>query len=132
MSLAIAGNLLISVAFNITKHAHNLNAARAVPLPYVRVPLWWCGFATTLVGELGNFAAYGFAEASVIVPLGATTVLANAFIAALVLGEGLRHSSGQDVGGRLNVRIDHSSGQLPEGHERGGLLALKRGNLRFI
>ena len=90
MSLAIAGNLLISVAFNITKHAHNLNAARAVPLPYVRVPLWWCGFATTLVGELGNFAAYGFAEASVIVPLGATTVLANAFIAALVLGEGLR------------------------------------------
>ena len=35
MSLAIAGNLLISVAFNITKHAHNLNAARAVPL---RVP----------------------------------------------------------------------------------------------
>ena len=49
-----------------------------------------------------------------------------------VLGEGLRHSSGQDVGGRLNVRIDHSSGQLPEGHERGGLLALKRGNLRFI
>ena len=61
-----------------------------MPLPYVRVPIWWCGFATTLVGELGNFAAYGFAEASVIVPLGATTVLANAFIAALVLGEGLR------------------------------------------
>ena len=49
-----------------------------------------------------------------------------------VLGEGLRHSSGQDVGGRLNVRLDHSSGQLPEGHEKGGLLALKRGNLRFI
>ena len=74
----------------ITKHVHNLNKELPQPKPYAQIPLWWVGFALTLVGEFGNFAAYGFAEASVIAPLGAVTVLANAFIAAFVLGEGLR------------------------------------------
>ena len=45
----------------------------------------WAGLAATVVGETGNFAAYGFAGASLIAPLGAVSVLANAFIAALVL-----------------------------------------------
>lgn len=67
--LAVGGNLLVSVALNLTKHAHNVNQKRSVPLPYVRLPIWWCGFAATLLGELGNFAAYGFTEASVIAPL---------------------------------------------------------------
>eukprot|EP00315_Gephyrocapsa_oceanica_P041226 CAMPEP_0185480408 /NCGR_PEP_ID=MMETSP1366-20130426/6236_1 /TAXON_ID=38817 /ORGANISM="Gephyrocapsa oceanica, Strain RCC1303" /LENGTH=377 /DNA_ID=CAMNT_0028087955 /DNA_START=21 /DNA_END=1154 /DNA_ORIENTATION=+ len=88
--LALSGNLLVSVALNITKHAHNLNQRAATPQPYVKLPLWWTGFVSTIVGELGNFAAYGFADASVIAPLGAISVLSNAFIAALVLGEGLR------------------------------------------
>ena len=88
--LALSGNLLVSVALNITKHAHNLNQRAAKPQPYVKLPLWWTGFVSTIVGELGNFAAYGFADASVIAPLGAISVLSNAFIAALVLGEGLR------------------------------------------
>ena len=90
IALAVGGNLLVSVALNLTKHAHNVNRARASPLPYVKLPLWWVGFCATLVGELGNFAAYGFAEASIIAPLGAVSVLANAFIASLLLGEGLR------------------------------------------
>ena len=55
--LAVGGNLLVSVALNLTKHAHNVNQKRSVPLPYVRLPIWWCGFAATLLGELGNFAA---------------------------------------------------------------------------
>ena len=67
--LAVGGNLLVSVALNLTKHAHNVNQKRSVPLPYIRLPIWWCGFAATLLGELGNFAAYGFTEASVIAPL---------------------------------------------------------------
>ena len=47
--------------------------------------------------ELGDAAVFStwstqscFADASVIAPLGAISVLSNAFIAALVLGEGLR------------------------------------------
>mmetsp|Transcript_39929 Transcript_39929/g.93252 ORF Transcript_39929/g.93252 Transcript_39929/m.93252 type:complete len:415 (-) Transcript_39929:76-1320(-) len=92
VTLAVGGNLLIAVALNLTKHAHNLNQRSRVPRPYVHLPLWWLGCATTLTGELGNFAAYGFAEASVVAPLGAVCVLGNAFIAALLLGEGLRLS----------------------------------------
>ncbi len=90
ITLALAGNLLVSIALNLTKHAHNINQASAAPKPYVHMPLWWLGFATTLLGEMGNFAAYGFTEASVIAPLGAVSVLSNCFIASLVLGEGLR------------------------------------------
>ena len=90
IALAVGGNLLVSIALNLTKHAHNVNQQRAVPLPYIRLPIWWCGFAATLLGELGNFAAYCFTEASVIAPLGAVSVLANAFIASLALGEGFR------------------------------------------
>lgn len=85
--LAIIGNLIISAALNLTKYAHNMNQGEK---PYTSLPLWWCGLACTILGEIGNFAAYGFAEASLVAPLGAVSVLANAFIAALVLGEGLR------------------------------------------
>lgn len=88
--LAIGGNLLVSVALNLTKHAHNMNQRSAFPKPYVQLSLWWLGFIATIVGEMGNFAAYGFAPASLIAPLGAVSVLSNAFIAALVLREGFR------------------------------------------
>jgi len=36
---------------------------------------WWIGFAIMAFGELCNFAAYGFAPASVVTPLGALSVL---------------------------------------------------------
>lgn len=88
--LAMGGNLIISIALNLTKHAHNINQLRDVPLPYTGMPLWWCGLACTILGEIGNFAAYGFADASLVAPLGAVAVLANAFIAVLFLGEGFR------------------------------------------
>ena len=90
IALAVGGNLLVSIALNLTKYAHNVNQRRAVPLPYIRLPIWWCGFCATLLGEVGNFAAYGFTEASVIAPLGAVSVLANAFIASMALGESFR------------------------------------------
>ena len=89
VGLAVSGNLIISIGLSLTKHAHNVNQKLAVPLPYIRLPFWWCGFLATLLGELGNFAAYGFTEASVVAPLGAVSVLANVFIAACWLGEGL-------------------------------------------
>lgn len=89
VALAVCGNLVISVGLSLTKHAHNLNQALDPPLPYVSLPFWWLGFAATLLGELGNFASYGFTEASIVAPLGAVSVLANAFIAACWLREGL-------------------------------------------
>ncbi|KAL3911387.1 MAG: hypothetical protein SGPRY_008714 [Prymnesium sp.] len=89
VSLAICGNLVISIGLALTKHAHNINQNRPTPLPYVKVPLWWLGFLATVIGEIGNFASYGFTQASVVAPLGAVSVLANVFIATCWLGEGL-------------------------------------------
>lgn len=83
VSLAVAGNIVISVALSITKYSHNINAMRREPLPYTELPMWWVGLGLTVFGEVGNFIAYGFAGASVIAPLGAVAVLANAFIAAI-------------------------------------------------
>jgi drug/metabolite transporter (DMT)-like permease len=88
--LAIGGNLLISVALNLTKHAHNKNQMAEHRKPYMHLWLWWLGFLATLVGEMGNFSAYGFAPASLIAPLGAVSVISNAFIASFFLGEGFR------------------------------------------
>lgn len=39
------------------------------------------------VGELGNFTSYAFAPASVVAPLGTTALIANCFIAPLMLKE---------------------------------------------
>jgi hypothetical protein len=42
---------------------------------YLREFQWWVGLVTMGLGELCNFAAYGFAPASVVTPLGALSVL---------------------------------------------------------
>lgn len=92
ISLAVGGNLLISGALNVQKavHMQTEKMPREQRRAYTRMPLWWAGFFMTILGELGNFAAYGFAEASLVTPLGAVSVVSNAFIAAIVLREGLR------------------------------------------
>ncbi|KAI0220065.1 NIPA-like protein 2 [Lamellibrachia satsuma] len=54
------------------------------------MPLWWLGFILMVLGEVGNFSAYGFAPASLVAPLGTTTVIANMFIAVGILKERLR------------------------------------------
>ena len=50
-------------------------------------PLFWCAIAGLIVGEVGNFAAFGLASPTVISPLGAVAVIANAVLAATVLRE---------------------------------------------
>ncbi|KAM6967852.1 NIPA-like protein 2 [Aplochiton taeniatus] len=53
------------------------------------------------VGESGNFAAYGFAPASLIAPLGCVSVIASAVISVVFLKETLRASD--ILGGTLAV-----------------------------
>ncbi|KAI8802626.1 magnesium transporter NIPA-domain-containing protein [Cladochytrium replicatum] len=57
---------------------------------YVEVPTWWLGMGLMLLGELGNFAAYGFAPAVLVAPLGTIALISNAIIAPLFLGESFR------------------------------------------
>ncbi|KAK7100815.1 NIPA-like protein 2 [Littorina saxatilis] len=88
--LAICGNLLISVSLNIQKYTHVKNSQREVERHYTKDPLWWLGLVLMGLGEVGNFTAYGFAPASLVAPLGTTTVIANLFLAAIFLKEKVR------------------------------------------
>ncbi|KAI9217301.1 magnesium transporter NIPA-domain-containing protein [Blastocladiella britannica] len=140
ISIAIAGNLLISAALNLQKYAHRprrpLTPEDVVPIvvdvpdpeaallhhadnrdsaivddcpattagpsrssssppsvsntDFTRDPVWWTGVVLMLLGETGNFLAYGFSPASVIAPLGTVALISNAIIAPVFLGETFR------------------------------------------
>nr|POE56600.1 isoform 2 of nipa-like protein 2 [Quercus suber] len=64
---------------------------------YLRSPIWWVGIALMVVGEAGNFLAYGFAPASIVSPLGVVALISNCIIAPLVLGERFRWRDGVGV-----------------------------------
>lgn len=57
---------------------------------YLRSKLWWLGITLMVLGEVGNFVAYGFAPASTIAPLGTTTLVANVILAPVMLKEAFR------------------------------------------
>lgn len=42
---------------------------------YLYEPLWWAGLLSMVVGEVANFAAYAFAPAILVTPLGALSIL---------------------------------------------------------
>lgn len=41
----------------------------------MREPIWWAGLLSMVVGELANFAAYAFAPAVLVTPLGALSII---------------------------------------------------------
>uniref|UniRef100_A0A1A8PHQ9 NIPA-like domain containing 2 n=1 Tax=Nothobranchius rachovii TaxID=451742 RepID=A0A1A8PHQ9_9TELE len=98
--VSICGNVLISISLNIQKYAHVRQAQRGSQ-PYYTSVMWWCGVVLMGVGELGNFAAYGFAPASLIAPLGCVSVIASAVISVFFLKETIRASD--IVGGTLAI-----------------------------
>ncbi|XP_026139256.1 NIPA-like protein 2 [Carassius auratus] len=89
--IAVCGNFLISISLNIQKYTHVRQSQRGTK-PYYTSRLWWCGILLMGLGELGNFAAYGFAPASLIAPLGSVSVIASAVISVVFLKETLRAS----------------------------------------
>ena len=47
---------------------------------YVLQPLWWAGMLTMIVGEGANFAAYAFAPAILVTPLGALSIIVRSAV----------------------------------------------------
>ncbi|XP_063416197.1 NIPA-like protein 2 isoform X1 [Mytilus trossulus] len=120
--LAISGNLLISISLNVQKYTHMKNEALGDQIHYTKDPLWWIGLVLMAVGEIGNFSAYGFAPASLVAPLGTTTVVANIFLAAIFLKEKIRaeHLFGSAltvIGAFLIVTFSSSKEKVFEGSE---------------
>ncbi|XP_065847034.1 probable magnesium transporter NIPA4 isoform X1 [Euphorbia lathyris] len=56
---------------------------------YLYEPLWWIGMITMVVGEIANFAAYAFAPAILVTPLGAVSIIISAALAHVILREKL-------------------------------------------
>ncbi|KAK7925037.1 hypothetical protein WMY93_007347 [Mugilogobius chulae] len=54
---------------------------------YLKDWLWWGGLLTMGAGEVCNFAAYAFAPATLVTPLGALAVIISAVLASYLLGE---------------------------------------------
>lgn len=57
---------------------------------YLRSKAWWLGMTLMIVGECGNFLAYGYAQASIIAPLGTVALVSNVILAPLMLKEPFR------------------------------------------
>ena len=98
VTLAVSSGLFIGASFIIKKKGllaageSGLRAA-AGGFSYLREPLWWLGMVTMIGGECANFAAYAYAPAIVVTPLGATTIVSSAIFANCFLGETL-HACG--------------------------------------
>lgn len=94
VGLAVGSSLFIGSSFIIKKKAlirvtDTTGNARAGAggFGYLRDWLWWAGLITMGIGEAANFAAYAFAPASVVTPLGALSVLVAAVLATKFLHE---------------------------------------------
>lgn len=93
LALAIVSTLAIGTSFVITKKGLNDAADKhgfeGEGFAYMKTPLWWAGIASLVIGEIANFAAYAFAPAILVTPLGALSVLIGAVLGAYFLGEEL-------------------------------------------
>ncbi|EED13890.1 conserved hypothetical protein [Talaromyces stipitatus ATCC 10500] len=93
LTLAVLASVAIGSSYVITKRSLIQSSDRlgydGDGFKYIRNPLWWCGTITLVIGELMNTAAYAFAPAVLVTPLGALSVLIGAVLGAYFLGEEL-------------------------------------------
>ncbi|XP_070555981.1 NIPA-like protein 2 isoform X2 [Ptychodera flava] len=113
-ALSIGGNLLISISLNLQRYAHIRLKAQGKPQEdHTKSKLWWLGIALMGLGEVGNFMAYGYAPASMVAPLGITTMISSTIIAMVFLKEKLNHRNifgiGLAVVGALFIVLFSSS-----------------------
>ncbi|ORY76361.1 magnesium transporter NIPA-domain-containing protein [Protomyces lactucae-debilis] len=103
--LSICGNVVVSLSLNVQRLAHKKldtaaglgsqdsrdpDGASEKGSSYLRSGWWWAGMILMVIGETGNFLAYAFAPASIVAPLGTTALIANVFLAPLLLKERFR------------------------------------------
>eukprot|EP00051_Salpingoeca_urceolata_P001374 m.40489 g.40489 ORF g.40489 m.40489 type:complete len:403 (+) comp11370_c0_seq2:738-1946(+) len=92
--LALSSSAFIGSSFIVKKKGlirarRSGNAASDGGHAYLFESLWWIGLFTMVFGELANFAAYAFAPAMLVTPLGALSVIVSAVLAHYMLDEKL-------------------------------------------
>ncbi|KAL1895723.1 hypothetical protein Cpir12675_003114 [Ceratocystis pirilliformis] len=71
-------------------HDSSLPSEKASSLSYLHSSYWWLGQILIILGEMGNFLAYGFAPASIVSPLGVVALVSNCVIAPILFHERFR------------------------------------------
>lgn len=95
LGLAVSSSGFIGASFIIKKLAlmrlQRRGGVRASSggFGYLKEWMWWTGLLSMGIGEAANFAAYAFAPASLVTPLGALSVLVSAILASKYLNERL-------------------------------------------
>ncbi|KAL3538519.1 hypothetical protein ACH5RR_001885 [Cinchona calisaya] len=92
--LALSSSFFIGASFIVKKKGLKKAGASGVRAgiggySYLYEPLWWVGMITMIVGEVANFAAYAFAPAILVTPLGALSIIISAVLAHIILREKL-------------------------------------------
>ncbi|XP_027113211.2 probable magnesium transporter NIPA4 [Coffea eugenioides] len=92
--LALSSSLFIGASFIVKKKGLKKAGASGIRAgvggySYLYEPLWWVGMITMIVGEIANFAAYAFAPAILVTPLGALSIIISAVLAHIILREKL-------------------------------------------
>ncbi|XP_059653553.1 probable magnesium transporter NIPA4 [Cornus florida] len=92
--LALSSSVFIGASFIVKKKGLKKAGASGIRAgvggySYLYEPLWWAGMITMIVGEIANFAAYAFAPAILVTPLGALSIIISAVLAHIILRERL-------------------------------------------
>ncbi|KAJ8385699.1 hypothetical protein AAFF_G00182990 [Aldrovandia affinis] len=95
LSLAVSSSIFIGGSFILKKKGLLRLAKRGSTRAgqgghaYLKEWLWWAGLLSMGAGEAANFAAYVFAPATLVTPLGALSVLVSAVLSSYFLNERL-------------------------------------------
>ncbi|KAJ6754594.1 MAGNESIUM TRANSPORTER NIPA1-RELATED [Salix purpurea] len=92
--LAVSSSVFIGSSYivkkkGLIKSGNNGTRAGAGGHSYLCEPWWWAGMIAMIVGEIANFAAYAFAPAILVTPLGALSIIFSAVLAHFILKEKL-------------------------------------------
>ena len=92
--LALASGLFIGVSFvlkktGLLKANEKYNEEAGEGYGYLKNAYWWTGMTLMIIGEICNFAAYLFADAVLVTPMGALSVVVTAILSAIFLKERL-------------------------------------------
>ncbi|KAK7318959.1 hypothetical protein RJT34_03668 [Clitoria ternatea] len=92
--LAVSSSIFIGSSFIIKKMGlkkAGTTGTRAATggHSYLLEPCWWLGMISMIVGEVANFAAYAFAPALLVTPLGALSIIFSSALAHFILEEKL-------------------------------------------
>ncbi|XP_041527536.1 magnesium transporter NIPA3 isoform X2 [Microtus oregoni] len=95
LALAISSSIFIGSSFILKKKGLLQLANKGITRAgqgghsYLKEWVWWAGLLSMGAGEAANFAAYAFAPATLITPLGALSVLVSAILSSYFLNEHL-------------------------------------------